>query len=568
MNRWMRDVCAAVILSGVAAWTSAAETQLAAVQFPERSSVSLKLIPTQRVSSSEGEAVVKFKDGQARVEIDYKRLPPAILFGGDVTSYVCWAVARDGNAENLGELIVRDANGSAEYRTGLKEFALIVTAEPYPMVLSPSELVIFTAAAPPPKKARSTPFALSTLAPAARHTNEQIGGMTFTSDQPVELVQAQGVLAQAQAIGAESYNPDAVRDSKIALAQATNLFRSGKTREGMDYARRSLSLSSTAIRDTQRKLGEKAAAEAAARRAAELQALEQQRASAQRDAAAAQAQALDAREQALLAREQLAKSQQQLSDAKQQAAASQQQLTSLQQQAQLARDEAAATQERAAAAGLSAEAAEAARRDAEQSRLRAEALAAQEQTARAQAERASADAAAAATALEAQKSQLETRVTQTEAENARLRKERDDLAGQLNTALSSVAQITQTARGVVVSLPDILFDTNKATLKPNAQIAMGKLAGIVSVFPNINLRVEGHTDSTGTDAINDRLSRERANSVMGFLKAQGVAASRMTAEGYGSKLPVADNATVEGRARNRRVEVILAEGVIQGAGGL
>ena len=546
MLRWMRVLSA----SAVAVWLAgstvrAAETQLSAVQFPDRSSVSLKLIPTQRVSSAEGEADVKFRDGQARVELDYKRLPPAILFGGDVTSYGCWAVPRDGHAENLGELIVREKSGSAEYRTGLKEFAILVTAEPYPMVLAPSDLVIFTSAAPPARKATSIPFALATLRPAAVHTNEQIGGMTFASDQPVELVQAQAVLHQAEQIGAETYNPDAIRDSKIALSQATNLFHANKTRDGVDYARRSLALSSTAIRDTERKIADKAAADAAAARAAQLQAAQQQ-------AAAAQAQALDAREQALLAREQLAKSQQQLADA--QSAAS-----SLQQQAAQAQQDAAAAQQRADAAGLSAEAAESARREADEARARAETLATQAQDARMDAERASA-------ALQTQKSELESKVTQTEAENARLRRERDDLTGQLNSALSSVASITQTARGVVVNLPDILFDTNKATLKPNAQIAMGKLAGIVSVFPNINLRVEGHTDSTGTDAINDRLSRERAQSVVSFLQGQGVAASRLTSEGYGSRMPVADNGTVEGRAKNRRVEIILAEGVIRAPG--
>ena len=546
MLRWMRALSAAGVAALLAASTlRAAEAQLSAVQFPDRGSVSLKLIPTQRVSSAEGEADVKSRDGQARVEVDYKRLPPAILFGGNVTSYVCWAVPRDGRAENLGELIVRDTSGSAEYRTGLKEFAILVTAEPYPLVLGPSDLIIFTSAAPPARKASSIPFALATLRPGAAHTNEQIGGMTFASDQPVELVQAQAVLHQAEQIGAETYNPDALRDSKIALAQATNLFHANKTRDGVDYARRSLALSSTAIRDTERKLADKAAADAAAARAAQLQ-------SAQQQAAAAQAQALDAREQALLAREQLAKSQQQLADAQQQAA-------SLQQRAAQAQQDAAAAQQRADAAGLSAEAAESARREADDARARAEALATQAQDARMDAERASA-------ALQTQKTELESKVTQTEAENARLRKERDDLTGQLNTALSSVASITQTARGVVVNLPDILFDTNKATLKPNAQIAMGKLAGIVSVFPNINLRVEGHTDSTGTDAINDRLSRERAQSVVSFLQAQGVAASRMASEGYGSRMPVADNSTVEGRAKNRRVEIILAEGVILAPG--
>jgi outer membrane protein OmpA-like peptidoglycan-associated protein len=585
-----------------------ADVQLSAVQFPERSSVKLRFISTNRAAPAEAEASVKFKEGQARIEIEYEHLPPAILFGGDITSYVVWAVARDGNSENLGELIVGGPKGSSEYRTGQKEFALMITAEPYPMVLAPSDLVIFTSAAPPVKKARSTPITLATLLPGARRGNEQIGSMSYRGADPLDLVQARSVLAQAEQIGAERENPDAVRDARIALAQATNLFGAGKTREGIDYARRSVSLSSTAIRDTQRRMNERAAADAAARRAAEMQSLEQQRTSAQQQAASAQAQALDAREQAMAAREALSRAQQQLSDARQQAAAAQQDLNALQQQAQQAQSDAAAAQQRAAAAGLSAEASETARREADESRRRAETLAEQAQTARAEAERTSSAAAEAAAALESQKRQLEarvgetesqkrqlearvgetesqkrqletrvgetesqkrqleTRVGETEAENARLRKEREDLTGQVRAALSSVAQITQTARGVVVNLPDILFDTNKATLKQNAQVAMGKLAGIVSVFPNINLRIEGHTDSTGTDAINDRLSRERAASVMAFLKAQGVAAARLSAEGYGSKIPVADNGTVEGRARNRRVEIILAEGVIQGAG--
>ncbi len=154
---------------------------------------------------------------------------------------------------------------------------------------------------------------------------------------------------------------------------------------------------------------------------------------------------------------------------------------------------------------------------------------------------------------------------QSEAELAKLRAERNDLEGRLSGALSEVAQISQTARGVVVNLPDILFDTNKATLKQNAQVALAKLAGIVSLFPNINLRIEGHTDSTGGDAINVPLSRERAQSVMDFLNSQGVAASRMKAEGYAAKIPVADNSTPAGRSKNRRVEIILAEGVIQPA---
>ena len=527
---------------------SATDVPLSVVQFPERSSIDLQLAATIRVAPATGEASVKFKEGQARVEIDYKKLPPAILFGGDVTSYVVWAVARDGHAENLGELIVRDSSGSGEYRTGQKEFALMVTAEPYYLVLQPSDLVCFTSLAPPRGKAPSASITFSGFGPATAFGNAQIGAMQYTGGQPVDLVQAQHVLDQAKHIGAEKYAADSIRQAEIALTQATNSFGAGNKKVGMDYARRSLSLSSTAIRDTRKQMAAEEAAAAAAKRAADMQALEQQKTTAQQQAAAAQEQALAERERALAAREQAAAAQAQLAQAQQQAAAAQQQMTTLQQQAAQAQQEATAAQERAAAAGLSAEAAEAARRDADDARKKAEALAAEAESAKAR-----------AATLEAQKEQLEK-------ENERLVKERDDLAGRLTGALSEVAQISKTARGVVVNLPDILFDVNKATLKQNAQNALAKLAGIVSLFPAINLRIEGHTDSTGTDELNMRLSKDRAASVMGFLRQQGVGEKRMSAEGYGSKLPVADNATAEGRAKNRRVEIILAEGVIQGAG--
>ena len=534
-NLWVYLVRASLVAAACAAAPlSAADVQIAAVQFPDNKSVDLPLAADVRVAPAWAEAEVKYRKGQAEVEISYKKLPPALLFAGDVTSYVVWVVARDGTTENLGELIVRSQSGSAEYRTGQKEFGILITAEAYPLVLKPSALVIFTSIAPPPKKASSTPVTLSSFQPAPRVGNPTIGSMVYSGKESLDLIQAQNVVQQATQMHAEKYAPDAMRDANISLAQATNSFKDGQKTQGTDYARRSVAQASAAIRTTQQKEAEAAAAAAAAARAAQMQSLEQQRASAQQQAADAQQAALASREQALAAREQ--------------AAAAQQQLTLLQQQAAAAQQEAAAAQQRAAAAGLSAEAAEAARRDADAARQRAE--------------QATAEASAAAATFAAQKSELETRVGQSEAELAKLRAERNDLEGRLNSSLSEVAQISQTARGVVVNLPDILFDTNKATLKQNAQVALAKLAGIVSLFPNINLRIEGHTDSTGGDVINVPLSRERAQSVMDFLNSQGVAASRMKAEGYAAKIPVADNSTPEGRSRNRRVEIILAEGVI------
>ena len=568
MTRFISRSLAAVAAALLATLPlAAADMPISVIQFPERSSIDLAMAATVRVAPARAEASVKFKDGQASVEVEYSKLPPAILFGGDVTSYVVWAIARDGHAENLGELIVLDSSsGSGQYRTGQKEFGLMITAEAYHLVLKPSDLVCFTSIAPAPKKAKSTPITYSGFVAAPKIGNQQIGSMKYAGSEPVELVQAQRVLDQAKAMGAERYAPDSIRDAEITLAQATNSFKAGSKKVGTDYARRSLSLSSTAIRDTQKNLAQEAAADAAAKRAAEMQALEQGKVQAQRQTAEAEQQTLAAREATVAAREQtvaaqqqLAQSQQQLDQARQQAAAAQQQMSTLQQQAAVAQLDAAAAQQRAAVAGLSAEAADAARRDADEARRKAEALAAQATAAKAEAERTTAEVATVAAGLEAKNVELKQ-------ENERLVKQRDDLAGQLDGALSSVAQITKTARGVVVNLPDILFDVNKATLKRNTQVALAKLAGIVQVFPKINLRIEGYTDSTGSDELNMRLSRDRSEAVMGFLQSQGVAKTRMTAAGYGPKFPVADNASPDGRAKNRRVEIVLAEGVIQGAG--
>ena len=149
-----------------------------------------------------------------------------------------------------------------------------------------------------------------------------------------------------------------------------------------------------------------------------------------------------------------------------------------------------------------------------------------------------------------------------EAEKKSVEAERDAISQRLSGALSTVADTQNTARGFVVNLSDILFDTNKATLKTEATLALAKLTGVLSVFPKLNLRIEGYTDSTGTDEINNKLSRDRAAAVVEFLQSEGIAGARMTSEGYGSKFPVAGNDTKEGRAKNRRVEIVLAEGTI------
>jgi OOP family OmpA-OmpF porin len=103
---------------------------------------------------------------------------------------------------------------------------------------------------------------------------------------------------------------------------------------------------------------------------------------------------------------------------------------------------------------------------------------------------------------------------------------------------------------------DILFDTNKATIRPESQAIVAQVVDMLKAHPDLRIAVEGHTDNVGAPAANKALSNQRAKAVMAAIVKQGVAASRLTASGFGQEKPVADNASEGGRARNRRVELV------------
>jgi outer membrane protein OmpA-like peptidoglycan-associated protein len=124
--------------------------------------------------------------------------------------------------------------------------------------------------------------------------------------------------------------------------------------------------------------------------------------------------------------------------------------------------------------------------------------------------------------------------------------------------LNSVLATSETARGLIVNMSDVLFDTGKYTLKPNTQIALAKVSGILQSYPGLKLQVEGYTDSTGTTELNQKLSDNRAGAVRDFLVAQGVSPDNIAATGYGESNPVADNNTAAGRQKNRRVQLVVS----------
>ncbi|WP_229725256.1 OmpA family protein [Hymenobacter baengnokdamensis] len=120
------------------------------------------------------------------------------------------------------------------------------------------------------------------------------------------------------------------------------------------------------------------------------------------------------------------------------------------------------------------------------------------------------------------------------------------------------AKVERVGEGIKITFDSgILFDTNSSALRPASQADISKLAATLQKYPDTNVLVEGHTDSSGSDAINQPLSENRAQAVANGITAQGVAASRITTKGYGSSQPVGDNATPEGKQANRRVEVAI-----------
>jgi len=142
----------------------------------------------------------------------------------------------------------------------------------------------------------------------------------------------------------------------------------------------------------------------------------------------------------------------------------------------------------------------------------------------------------------------------------------DELYNALSQMEGKFASIRRDARGTIVSLADILFDFDKATLRRDVEFNLVKIATILNQFGEMKVLVEGHTDSVGSEEYNLGLSKRRAQAVYDFLVTQGVTASRMTWDGYGESRPVADNDTEEGRQKNRRVDLVIQDAPATTAG--
>lgn len=193
--------------------------------------------------------------------------------------------------------------------------------------------------------------------------------------------------------------------------------------------------------------------------------------------------------------------------------------------------------------------------DATRQKERAQADAAQAQSDMAANQAASAAAVTAAQA-DANQSRLAAQQAQQNAQQAE--SDKAALRTRLSEQLNSILQTRDSARGLIVNMSDVLFDTGKYSLKPGAREKLAKVAGILLAYPGLNIEVDGYTDNVGGDEMNQQLSENRARSVRDYLVQQGVATNSVSAKGFGNTLPVATNDNAAGRQQNRRVELVVS----------
>jgi len=206
--------------------------------------------------------------------------------------------------------------------------------------------------------------------------------------------------------------------------------------------------------------------------------------------------------------------------------------------------------------------AEADAKAARQSAQQAQAQSDEDARRRTQAEAAQAEAQQQQAAARAAQQQAEQQAAASDQARQQAEQQKEEMRAKLLAQLNQVLQTKDTARGLIVSMPDVLFDFNKYTLKPEARERLARISGIVLAYPDLHLNIEGYTDSIGSDQYNQTLSEKRAATVRNYLVTSGVSINNVVAQGFGKADPVADNSTAAGRKLNRRVDMVVSGDVI------
>jgi outer membrane protein OmpA-like peptidoglycan-associated protein len=495
---------------------------------------------TALLPDAKGDAWIESKKGFIDVNAEFEKFRPASMFGPEYLTYVLWAITPEGRATNLGEIILDDDEGKLHVTTELQAFGLIVTAEPYFAVTQPSDVVVLENFIRKDTEGKVEEIdAKFDLLQRGQYVVNAVPAdlkpYPLDDKTSLDLAQARNAVRIAMWAGAQTNAADTFQKARMLLDQAETHQRKGDSKKQIStVARQAVQVSEDARLVTMKRLDEaRLAAErkAAADResAARAQADQEARLRAQAEAAKAQAEA--ARLQADAAS-----------------------------RAEIERRARAEAEERAA------------KERAELARLEAIGARAEADRARAEANKSNEEARLAKERADsqAQEARMAKERADREAQDARLaaqraEQEKAELRANLLRQFNLILETRDSARGLIVNMSDVLFDTAQHTLKPGAREKLSKVSGILLAHPGLNLDIEGHTDSVGTDDYNQSLSERRAEAVKSYLAQQGIPSSMIKARGLGESQPVATNDTGAGRQRNRRVELIVSGELIGSA---
>ena len=496
---------------------------------------------TALMPEARGEAKVESKQGVIKIDANMEKLQPATRFGPEYLTYVMWAITPEGRATNIGEVLLGGDKSKLNATTELQSFGLIVTAEPYFAVTQPSDVVVMenfvrhdTTGTIEEVDAK---YELLQRGQYTLNVNpSELKPMQLDTRVPLELYEARNAVQIARWVGADKYATETFQKALQGLQNAEGYLRGKQDKKPIGtVAREAAQMAEDARIITVKKLEEErlaneraAAAEREARAKAETEAEARRRAQAEADQKA---------EGERRAR------------AETERAAAQSETERIKREAETARAAAQAEAERvkretdALRAAAQAEIERAGREKSEAEAARATAMAQQE-----------------AALAEADKARLAAQDADRLRQKAET--EKTELRAQLLRQFNAILETRDTARGLIVNMSDVLFDTGKYTLRAGAREKLARVGGIISGHPGLRLEVEGHTDSVGGDDYNQRLSEQRATSVRDYLVQQGLSMNSVMAKGFGKTQPVASNETAAGRQQNRRVELVVSGEVI------
>ena len=502
---------------------------------------------TDLMPMANGQAKVESKKGYIEIEVEFGNLQKPTAFGGEYLTYILWAISPEGRAINLGEILVGDNHRSKlDVTTDLQAFALVVTAEPYYAVRQPSNVVVIENVVRADTK--GTTEAMNTKYELMERGGYIPSGYKFdpvvlNTRLPLEFFEARNAVRIAESEGAGQYATDSYQHA-VRLMDKVDQFATSKhtdrkamiavAREAVQTAEDAREITVKQIEQERMANERQAAADAQAKTQAEADDANRQKNQAQSDQARAE----------------IAKTQAESDTANAQAA-------TLAAQNATANADAARTQAELNTANAQADKQQA---ESDAATARSNAASSQADSDKARADLADSQATSASALSAAQADADQSRLAAQQAQLSAQRSETDKVAmrAKLSEQLNAVLQTRDSARGLIVSMSDVLFDTGKYSLKSGAREKLAKVAGILLAYPGLNIAVGGYTDNVGGDAMNQKLSENRAGSVRDYLVAQGVSTNSVSAQGFGNSLPVATNDNSTGRQQNRRVELLVS----------